>query len=407
MRKILKLFVSVIVLVLCAMFGNKVKASDDYSSIYFYSNNQENYNASQGYIRNLALGYNINSNNIHMIFEPYGIFEEYISIQYESNAFNYSNALVIFDMSAGIMENHKPNIDPESYFTRILNAIFCKLKERNCKIMFICGTPEIRFSTPGEPRNSQDNFNAFLDYVDIHVNVSKFDPFYMSMIVKMEEETNGRDATLIFDENSKLYNKVIDYYQRKYRNDYFPIKEQYYSFEEYLYDSCNFQIIRYNNIDESFSHYDGSICYDVSDSIQNKVVYAIGMMNNEPHFSNWIDKMNSANTQIDYTKWSVFVYNQLSVNILDYTILGTLYYSYEYKYERYNVEMNRVIYDFIYGEDLTIYDNRQGRCQITYRPFLSSEQGWLYDFEYGEEGDEEVYDFGYICIYGLDEEIMD
>ena len=407
MKKILKLFVSFIVLVLYALSSNKVKANGDYSSIYFYSNNQENYNASQGYIRNLALSSNINSNNVHMIFEPHDIFEEYISLQYLTGAFNYSNALVIFDMSAGIMENHETTIDSEAYFTRRLKAIFCELKESNCKIMFICGTQEIRFSSPGEARNSEGNFNEFLDYVDIHINVSQFDPFYMSMIVKIEEETNGRDATLIFDENSKLYDKVINYYQRKYRKDYFPVKGQYNSFEEYLYDSCNFQIIRYNNMDESFIDYDGFIWYDVSDLIRNNVVYAIGMMNNESYFSNWIEKINHANTQMNYAKWSVFVYNQLSVNILDYNILGTLYYSREYKYERYNIKMNYVIYDFIYGEDLTIYNNRQGRCQITYRPFSSSEQEWLYDFEYDENSDEEAYDFGYICIYGSYEDILD
>lgn len=407
MRKVLKLFVSFIVLVLCVIFGNKVKASSDYTSIYFYSNNQENYNASQGYIRKLALDSNIGSNNIHMIFEPYDIFEDYIFFLHDVGAFNYSNALVIFDMSAGIMENRGLNIKSELHFLRRLKIIFMGLKEENCKIMFICGTQEIRFSTPGEPINSEGNLNEFLDYVDIHINVSQFEPFYMSMIVKIEEETNGRDATLIFDENSKLYDIVIDYYQRKYRNDYFPIKEQYDSFEEYLCDSCNFQIIRYNNIDESFIDYDRSICYNVSDFIRNNVVYAIGMMNNESYFSNWIEKINDANTQMNYAKWSVFVYNRLNVNISNYNILGTLYYSREYKYERYNVEMNCVIYDFIYGEDLTIYDNRQGRCQITYRPFSGSGEDWLHDFEYAEDGDEEVYDFGYICIYGPEEEILD
>lgn len=414
MRKIFKLFVLVIVLVLFVMFCNTVKASGDYSSIYFYSNNEENYNACQEYIRNLALDSNISSNNIHMIVEPYDIFEEYIYVEYEAGTFNYSNALVIFDMSAGIMDNHDPNIEPELYFVRILKNIFSSLKERNCKIMFICGTQEIRFSTPEEPRDSQGNLNEFLDYVDIHVNVSTFDPFYMSMIVRIEKETNGSNATLIFDENTQLYDKVIDYYQRKYDYNNLTVDDPDYSIEKYLYDTYRFQIIRYDENSQTFMNQNGEISDDVFHLIENNVVYPIGMVNDLINFSQWADKINCAKNKFIYVRWSVFVYNQLGIGISHCNILGALYHLYAYKYGRYVVRMNSVISDFINGEDLTPYNNRYGRCQITYRPLSSGRYGWLIDFEYsdegdgqvyeyGDEGDGQVYDFGYICIYGQDE----
>lgn len=402
MKKFFKLFVSVIVLVLCIMFCNTVKADGDYSSIYLYSNNPENYNACQEYIRNLALDSNISSNNIHMMVEPYYIFEDTIWQKYCANELNYSNALVIFDMSAGLMEDHNPNSDPDLYFTCKLKAIFSSLKEEDCKIMFICGTQEIRFSTPGELNNSQGNLNEFLDYVDIHVNVETFDTFYMSKIVEIEKETNGSFVTLIFDENTQLYDKVIDYYQIKYANNYLPVAAQYCSFEEYLYDVYYLQIIRYNDVDGTFIHYNGFISDDVIFQIQNDVVYAIGMINNEYNFAEWIYKINFAKANISSTTWSVFVYDQLGVNISAYNILGTLNYVCRYKYSRYMVEMNNVIFDFINGEDLTPYDNYEGRCQITYSLISDNGDGenWLSYFEYAEDEDVEGYNFGYICIYG-------
>lgn len=409
MTKIIKLFVSVIVLVLCVMFCNEVKASSNYSSIYFYSNSQEHYNECHEYIRDLALDYNISSNNIHMVCKPLGLLEDYIWIKYCAGEMDFSNALVIIDMPSGIMENHEPNADPESYFTRRLKVVFSSLKERNCKIMFICGTQEIRFSTPGQPNDSQGNFNEFLDYVDIHINVASFNPFYMSMIVRIEEETNGRDVTLIFDENTQLYDKVMDFYQRKYGNNYLlEEEEQYGSFENYLYNVYNLHIIRYDNIDKIFIDNNYEWSNDVRDLIHNESVYAIGMINSEPNFSEWISQINYAKYNGSYTIWSVFVFNRLGVNISNYNILGPLYYLLEYKYSRYMVEMNNVFFDFINGEDLTPYNNQVGRCQITYCPFLNSNpdsdsesrQGWLTNFEYSEDDNISGYDFGYICIYG-------
>lgn len=383
------------------MFGTKVKATGNYTSLYFYSNNVDNYNACQEYIRSLAQNNNISSNNIHMMVRSFESFEHDICDLIEDSGFNYSNALVIFDMSSEIMEDHNPNTPPGSYFTRLLKGIFSSLKQNNCKIMFISGIPEIRFSTPGEANNSQGNYNEFLDYVDIHIDVSTFDLFYMSMIVKIEEETDGSYATLIFDENTQLYDKVMDYYQRKYDYDNVIIDESTYTLKKYLFNTYSLQIITYDEVHGTFIDYDDEISSPYIDEIIiNPDVYAIGMINSADNFEEWITKINFTEELLEET-WTLFLYNNIWLNISDYDILGSVYHLYKYSYLILEDAMSDVISAFINGEELTVYDNWYGRCQITYRPSSGDGEGWMSNFQYHQDGDGPVYDFGYICIYGL------
>jgi len=59
----------------------------------------------------------------------------------------------------------------------------------------------------------------------------------------------------------------------------------------------------------------------------------------------------------------------------------------DYPYDTIDYYLDQILRDMIAGSDLSIYDNRYGRCHVTFKPLSSSPNGRL-----KEPGDEPWYD---------------
>ncbi|MCM1259903.1 MAG: hypothetical protein NC182_03075 [Prevotella sp.] len=413
MKKLKNLFLKCLIMLIITFIVNatlnltiKATSNDDYTSLYYYSNNLNSDNDYLGYIRQEASYYGITQNNIHTFISDYETFEKLLLSLYSTGITGISNAIIIFDMSDGFYQG-----TISLYFTDLLCEIFSDMKENNCKIMFICGTEEIRFSTPGDEYDSEYNANRFLDYVDIHVNVDSFHPFYMSMIADIEDQTGGANFTIIFEADdltrnsnrylnnyeSSLLDLFLDYYARKY-DCYTAFVNQtgdetidvYLDFIlYYLNDFYCINVIRYNPLLDLYIGPDSTIrdyCYELALSSD---IYAVAIAYNEDNISEWLDDLIDTKSKITYSTFKTYILNMACFDLDDITTsnisnLYPMYTTYGYKYSVYGSYIKHVLYDFIYEYDLSGYDNWFGRCDITYKPFPYGAGSWMRAFVYGE-----------------------
>lgn len=77
----------------------------------------------------------------------------------------------------------------------LLEEVFSQLKGQNCQIMFICGLDEVYFD--------YNEYDAFLEYVDIHIKVDFASTYAQTMLYELTDGywDNGlrEPTTLIFD----------------------------------------------------------------------------------------------------------------------------------------------------------------------------------------------------------------
>ncbi len=435
MKKFKNLFLKCLTMLIMTVIVNvtlnltvKATSNNDYTSLYYYSNNQSSDNDYLGYIKQEAGRYGITQNNIHTFTRDCEDFESMLLSQYPDGITGIRNAIVIFDMSAGFYQGSKSLL-----FVDFLYETFSDMKKNNCRIMFICGNEEIRFSTPGDEYDSVHNTNRFLDYVDIHINLDWFSPFYMSMIADIEDQTGGNNFTIIFEADdltrndgkdlinyeSTLLDLLLDYYNRKYdcftafKNQTGKRIDVYLDFIlDYLKESYGINIIRYNPLLDVYiapdyvgfddNGYNQTTEYYCSELELSSDIYAAAIAYDEDNISEWLDDLIYTENQITYSTFSTYIYNAACLdleNIITGNIsdLSPMYTAYGYQYSVYGSSMENVLHDFIYENDLSGYDNWFGRCDITYKPYPYGDGSWMRNFVYGE--DENSYVFGDISVF--------
>ncbi|MCH5155076.1 MAG: hypothetical protein J1F69_00570 [Clostridiales bacterium] len=122
------------------------------------------------------------------------------------------DALVILELNERLPMQFS---DDELYFpTYELYFTLKKMKEKNCKIMFICNTDELFF-------NDCDENNRFLDLVDVHINTDIYS-YFAETFCSVFTEGPVSNTTIILDKSMSQFVLSSDYIytERGYRDIY-------------------------------------------------------------------------------------------------------------------------------------------------------------------------------------------
>ena len=307
-----------------------------------------------------------------------GMFENYELYYYERDAFETNfeekydegqfdgieDAYVIFEMQDTMGETTSPT--DEDYLPNILLELFSTLKENGCKIMLIFGTDETRFL---------EN-NEFLDYVDIHINTDIFYLFICNVFMDMAEMSTDwklEGVTFIFDLSMDSFvNGGIGGESMLFR--YFMTV-----YKEEASDLADVVRILLGKNEVLIHDESGNTYYDVlqdmtvsfaSDEfislVDGPVICAAGLhsMSYDPL---WLEQMFVLREMI-HTPFPVYVYNTGEFSEYEGE---ALYLSGQLQ------DISHIMVEFLQGEDLSEYDNIEGRCEITHRPMTQSEDGWM------------------------------
>ena len=152
----------------------------EYDKLYWFSDNS----GSQTYFQQLVLTFP--QIDIQMYYKSPEIFHERFMNDISMGQFSsVANDYVIFEVRSGID-------DWVSIAGCALYNVFSYFDSKDCKIMFICGTEELKFYKQ----------NDFLDFVDIHINTDLLTVFLSSLFYKVENDygdTKFENATFFID----------------------------------------------------------------------------------------------------------------------------------------------------------------------------------------------------------------
>lgn len=321
-------------------------------------------------------------------------FIEFIEIYYAAESYTQiRNAYVIFEMNGGLpRQTDDPSTSDEAnpLFVSILSDMFAYWKEQGCQIMFICSTPEVLYY----------NYNSFLDYVDIHVNTCGLEQFFLNVFYRVYLDCGStneiRNCTFIFDANLSSGMVGGTYQNCWFFRDYFmpyirsiyesDIKnrddgETEYAAVRRILTEKNIQVIYHLNGNDYYDFVQNqTVTYNANnfynDYLSNSHVYAIGTTQGGTAYSNsWISFLSNVagTTGVDFP---IYIYekenNYISASY-DHIYKATESYSMLYD----------IIVDFLTDEDLTVYNNAGGRCDVTYSDIGNEEDGWMCYFSGG------------------------
>lgn len=266
-----------------------------------------------------------------------------------------------------------------------LYVIFSTMKENGCHIMFICGTDEARFVTK----------NQFLDYVDIHINTDIFDTFIMNIFYRLVQANNGEmnleDCTFFLDMHFSqdihqgykhswfFYTYFIPYFRSVYRTE---IMQDDLSSQE-LFNGKNIKILCHledavitgpveDNIfyDPINNSYVGATFNELEPYIENQQLCAIGRTSDDRGYAGqWIQAMVELRDYLG-VDLSIYMYEDIPYHFSEYeepdvyTAGQTTWYY-------------PILEDFLTDQDLTVYNNWGGRCDITHKAIVFGDDGWL------------------------------
>lgn len=315
--------------------------------------------------------------------------------------FDLKNSLVIFEINnentLKALLNYPANVS--SYNTTLCN-IFMSLHNKNCKIMFITDFEEVWFKTR----------KAFLGLVDIHINTCLFTNFLANMLFRANYTTkeefleNGcsdlDNCTFIFDQSlsygadqpgddmsaiwiMKTY--IISYIKHIYESEIIGVENGlktvlenkgveflFYAENGMFYDIVRNVGVNANDEETLRNYFDGQKVFAFGTSWYGEVA-----------LNGFISVIQNFAISNEYSP-QFFIYNEdgYDLNIDPQFILrdggGNLC-------DLENL-LQPIVYDFIMGNDLTVYHNWSGLCKITYKPVTFSEDGWLLNFGLEGEG---------------------
>lgn len=379
LRAIVALALSSVLLAANALFvwtcGEKTYAAEsesEYEKLYYISD----YTGSQKYAENELPAYlsevGLGAGDIEYTYIVLSDFIEVLKNMYHSGYFfEIKNSYVIFEMRQEYPKTYDDNNG--DLFVYTLNDIFSTLKKQNCKIMIIFGTDEQALAM-------DSSYTEFLTCADIVINTNIMDTF-MYNYIKWVNDIYGITA---FEANVMLSPSLCD--------DFGQINSKLWLFSRYLipYYREYIQALENDSDEQVFNDYfvsdDQYIGWaeysdpDAWNDFINNLVHPVGfgMTDNAMYFQ-WEDIIYKLriSTGIDFP---IFVINEIGTNVADWIKNGTKYDNIFYSgdiaaiLDKY---VPSIMHDFIVGGDLTQYNNWPGACDITFKPILGGDDGWM------------------------------
>lgn len=374
---------------------------NSYEDLYYFSDNEKCSQRFVGFVSEFNDAYSASiqghlidwsaSNGVSSITKVYN----YLT----PNGFpEIENSLVIFEVcneaclqyflgyENGMDETEHDYADTDN----LLFTFFSELKGRNCKIMFICGFDEIKFMS----------HNSFLEFADIHVNTSLFDNFMQNVIYRVQESGRMDNRTVIFD-FALSYGMDVNYGDKAINNSNFTTYFLTHFILTYMDELAQasgeaHRVFVDNGIKFLFYLGDGIFYDGVEDAVISEIEddgysYLSEYLSNEKVCvigASWKgeDKLEELYTILDFAyraggssaDMEFYIYNiaNYSLNFIN----GYLVRTEGTNLSWFESTLNNIACDFIDGNDLTVYDNWTGRCDVTYKPVTFSPNGWFYDF---------------------------
>ena len=288
-----------------------------------------------------------------------------------ANMSQIRNAFIICEIRDDLTKN--PDDGRHEIQTYYLNDIFETLKSQNCKIMFISGTDENRYSGKSE-------YSDFLDYVDIHICCDLLTDFINSFLYRMEEDYGGYHTILLEQNMAQVIEEYLIPYFRYKNPDLSAMDPDYKTSQSVLAASCVNILIQTGN--DAFIDYATGESYNFQQIVQEfDGLCAIGntladdSINLIGAFGEaWLYLMlNHRMTQL--LTFPIFVYNT-EEDLSSYFGTSDLYIL-DHLLCLSTDLLTEIMEAFIMGGNLSVYDNCIGRCAVTCKPVTIGEDGWV------------------------------
>lgn len=374
--------------------AQEARASEDtptaaYDNLYYFS---DFHNASQFY-NGVLLGLQ-NAGNIH--------FEQIQREGTDSLEYMYSTG-VFGDVEQGSLVIIELRSMSRDYYG-LLFCICSELKNDDCKIMLINGVEEVKMLDMSQSDYTSTCDNAFLDYVDIHINLDIFSVFMDTVFYRHEENGVVKGTTFLLD-GSFLWDEILSYGFPDYVNGW---SGRAYDNDFYAVDIFDWHILRYfyyyfpnedvwmdflqtiiDNGIKIFCHVVGGnyfnlltgeyISIEQTDSFlsatENENMLAIGTSwRGEDYLSEWLYPLMSFRER-EGLEFPVYFFNDFNY-ALNCPSDQNFFAAYGTAYFETNI-LPDIVRDFADDVDLSIYDNWDGRCVVTHKPIYPGEGGWL------------------------------
>ncbi len=340
------------------------------TSFYYFSDYEE----SENFYNNGFIGQCIAQNPDITRSEPY----YFSSTDYDMSSFwatlmdkasdfgAISDAFVVFEVRRYMPEiiidptdeDGQGKVELVDNVFAFLYDTFYQLKQNNCKIMFICGMDEARFTAYSSNGHAR---NEFLEYVDIHINTDLQTVYHYTAITIMEETVGGEyqnwdQTTIVIDvsigDSWDFFKKLIFYFVTTYHfsKDFTPFSP------EKVLQEMGVTVFFYRPGEGYINPYppegDSEVDFEQKwqESLYGFVIAGIHTAENE-------ELWNLEGACGGKAGLFPFNYGNSLVDQL----------------------LPAIMYDFIFGEtgDLQQYNNWLGRCDITFKPITYSPDGWL------------------------------
>ena len=363
--------VLVALVMLCSCFNifkldNSIsaEASPAHDTLYYFSDSTD----ASTYVQYVNTIGHVGTANL--IFYP--DMEMYITNNLSSTYQSISNAYIIFEISNGFTLTAEFE-SPNPTVTSALKTIFQWWKLHNCDIMCILNTDEFIFS--------YDGYDDFLAYADIHVNTDVFTQFCSNLFVNVAEdcendglienctfilnESIARDANTNFFGSWFLYKYFCPVFNYMYMSD---TNVQNGSVAE-LFNSKGIEVFYRMSTGDYLDivHNNLITLEDFSDPdvhAENNKVYGVGYQNSNAPYNmtdyDWLDDMYQLREDLDYN-FDIYVYDETNYASSIYTEENV------YVVGRKTAIIDDIKDDFILGNDLTVYNNYNGRCIVSHK----------------------------------------
>lgn len=338
--------------------------SENEPSLYYITDRAE----SKEYFNSIGDAAPIPEEQKHFIYIQPQDFWNVMRQMYQSEYFfGIENAFFVLEVRSGFPQDvlTPQNEDEECFSDQIfimLYEIFDFLRFNGCKSMFICGTDESRFDCDG--KGLPYRRNAFLDFVDIHVNDDLRTMYHYTAIKRMEGilGDSWENTTILLDvslgDSWDFFKTLIKYFVCTYgfQKNFSPFSP------ENVLDVMGVKVFFSRNGNDHVDPY--APTYKPENYFENlwtdaEYAFVIARRNSDLYeaYENLVD---------DRT------------NNVD----GTYLYPLDYAWGLVDAYLPEIMQDFSLGtvEDLKRWDWYRGqkRCEITFKPIEYSEDGWLY-----------------------------
>lgn len=344
-----------------------------YTKLYYFSD----YSGSVQYVSNGLPQYlsqvGLSANDIEYYYWQQNFLDMFYTV---SDMLDMQNAYVIFEMRQDL-----PQQDPwsaEELAVDVLDRIFGRLVDQNCKLMIIFGVDENRLY----------GYTNFLSHADIQVNIDVFYPFFWSMYdildskygsifstsnllsPSLSKDKNYEYSDRIF-ENWFFENYIIPEYRELSKNSLHPLPANVFR-NQYVWEN-------YINLNHNFWGWH-EYCNGVDEPLESflrREPVGIGMTDYD-EYASWEFYIYYMRQEFGMD-FPIFIYNDIGFNVANWVMGGTknnVYYSGNIA-AILNKYLPLIMQDFILGNDLTKYDNWSSASQNCFKPILPGEDGWI------------------------------